>query len=256
MSPQYNSCRPGAGAQSIVRGSTMYILHEHICAYLQIGAAAAVHVVRRAKTLFAATPVVMRVMYLRSQHILHVVFVLHSGGPRHLDLLLRLLLGLGFSKLYPKRHDAGRCSAGVTCNILCVSALSHSTPHWVLPAAANTARVLPPRFVCAKLSAVLGVLAGAESRPWVGTFHWISAPTLGHWGRGARGDILTGPGADEWWIFLSENIIPWWCQRNSQEILYKNNFCLNLEKLYNIITKNQLKREKIDFLEFWYTLKL
>ena len=33
-------------------------------------------------------------------------------------------------------------------------------------------------------------------------------------------------------------------------ILYKNNFCLNLEKLYNIITKNQLKREKIDFLEF------
>lgn len=45
-------------------------------------------------------------MYLRSQDILHVIFVLHRRGPVHFDLLLGLLLGLGFTKLYPKRHDA------------------------------------------------------------------------------------------------------------------------------------------------------
>ena len=56
-------------------------------------------------------------MYLRSQDILHVIFVLHRGGPVHFDLLLGLLLGFGFTKLYPKRHGGcRRCSVLVTCN--------------------------------------------------------------------------------------------------------------------------------------------
>ena len=70
-------------------------------------------------------------MYLRSQDILHVIFVLNGGGPVHLDLLLGLLLGLGFSKLYPKRHDALLCVCVlVTCNILVSSV---SSLHWVRP---------------------------------------------------------------------------------------------------------------------------
>ena len=70
-------------------------------------------------------------MYLRSQDILHVIFVLNGGGPVHLDLLLGLLLGLGFSKLYPKRHGALLCVCVlVTCNILVSSV---SSLHWVRP---------------------------------------------------------------------------------------------------------------------------
>ena len=53
-------------------------------------------------------------MYLRSQDVLHVVFILHSGGPVHFDLLFGLLLGLGFSKLYPQRHDVGMLCVTVT----------------------------------------------------------------------------------------------------------------------------------------------
>ena len=94
-------------------------------------------------------------MYLRSQDILHVIFVLHGGGPVHLDLLLGLLLGLGFTKLYPKRHDALLCVS--VCWSLVIS-LSPLSPHFTESDQAALAAVwlAPPRVVCAKLSSADG----------------------------------------------------------------------------------------------------
>ena len=226
MSPQYNSCRPGAGAQSIVHGSTMYILHEHICAYLQIGAAAAVHVVSQ-----AGQPA--RWWWEWCTYVPNTSFMSYlSSTVGVLDTLTSSLgfsLALGFPNCIPRGMMLG--------DALLVSLVISLSPRCLTQHLTESSRQPPtplacsPRAECARNWARSWVSWQESLRPWVGTFHWISAPTLGHWGRGARGDILTGPGAEEWWIFLSENIIPWWCQRNSQEILYKNNFCLNLEKL-------------------------
>lgn len=127
-------------------------------------------------------------MYLRSQDILHVIFVLNGGGPVHLDLLLGLLLGLGFSKLYPKRHGALLCVCVlVTCNILVSSvclltSLSQTRPRLAVWLA-------PPRVVCAKLSSAdglsltaLSVLLRARALLLTlrdRTFHWSSAQATG-----------------------------------------------------------------------------
>ena len=95
-------------------------------------------------------------MYLRSQDILHVIFVLHGGCPVHLDLLLRLLLGLGFSKLYPKRHVA------LLFCVLWSLVISLSPPvsslHWVRPGRTqHWLDLAPPRVVCAKLCSADGL---------------------------------------------------------------------------------------------------
>ena len=55
-------------------------------------------------------------LHLRSQDILHVIFVLHCGGALHLGLLLGLLLGLGLAKLYPERHGGEGGGAGGLCH--------------------------------------------------------------------------------------------------------------------------------------------
>ena len=131
-------------------------------------------VVRLAKTLFAAvTKVLMRfwlvdvMMYLRSQDVLHVVFILHSGGPVHFDLLFGLLLGLGFSKLYPQRHDVGMLcvSRSLYVDNILVSFLPHSPLHWVRTGS-QLARLLAS---CAR---------NWEQSPLCGA-HWVwSAPVL------------------------------------------------------------------------------
>ena len=125
-------------------------------------------------------------MYLRSQDILHVIFVLNGGGPVHLDLLLGLLLGLGFSKLYPKRHDALLCVCVlVTCNILVSSvclltSLSQTRPHWLygwLPLAScarNWARLTALTALSVLLRA-RALLLTLRDR----TFHWSSAQATG-----------------------------------------------------------------------------
>ena len=126
-------------------------------------------------------------MYLRSQDILHVIFVLNGGRPVHLDLLLGLLLGLGFSKLYPKRHVA------LLFCVLWSLVISLSPPvsslHWVRPGRTqHWLDLAPPRVVCAKLCSAdglsLSVLLRARALLLTlrGTFHWSSAPL---------GDILS-----------------------------------------------------------------
>ena len=123
-------------------------------------------------------------MYLRSQDILHVIFVLHRGGPVHFDLLLGLLLGFGFTKLYPKRHGGcRRCSVLVTCNgSLSPLLTQHFTESEQAAGCTGSLASCARNWAARGSSVECPALLRAPTLTLRGTFHWISAPL---------GDIIT-----------------------------------------------------------------